>query len=88
MRRLADLSGVGPAMLDDFDVLGIKSVEQLARCDADQLYKKLCDRTGKRQDPCVLDVFNCAIAQARDPDLPREQRNWWYWSRLRKGAKG
>ena len=87
MRRLVDLSGVGPAMLDDFDVLGVKSVEQLARCDADQLYQQLCDRTGKRQDPCVLDVFNCAIAQARNPDLPREQRNWWYWSRLRKGAK-
>jgi hypothetical protein len=32
----------------------------------------------------VLDTFCCAVAQARDPGLPAEQRNWWYWSRLRK----
>jgi hypothetical protein len=87
MRRLADLSGIGPAMLDDLDFLGIETVDQLATCDADDLYKQLCERTGKRQDPCVLDVFNCAIAQARDPDLPSELRKWWYWSKVRKGGK-
>lgn len=74
-------------MLDDLDVLGVETVEQLASCDADQLYQQLCERTGKRQDPCVLDVFNCAIAQARDPNLPEEQRKWWYWSRMRKATK-
>jgi len=24
------------------------------------------------------------VAQAKDPDLPIEQRQWWYWSKLRK----
>jgi hypothetical protein len=34
-----------------------------------------------------MDVFACAIAQARDPDLPAAQCHWWYWSRRRK-ARG
>jgi hypothetical protein len=31
-----------------------------------------------------LDVFRAAVAQARNPQLPAEQCQWWYWSRLRK----
>jgi Pathogenicity locus len=84
-RKLGDLAGVGPAMLKDFQVLGIRSVPQLAREDGRRLYERLCDKTGTRQDPCVEDVLVCAVAQARDPDLPVDQRNWWYWSRVRKG---
>jgi hypothetical protein len=86
MRQLGDLSGIGKAMLEDFELLGIHSVEQLKDCEPQMLYDELCRRTGQRQDPCVLDTFTCAVAQARDPDLPPEQRNWWYWSRIRKGA--
>ena len=86
MRELADLSGIGPAMLRDFRLLGIETVEQLAGCEPRTLYNELCVRTGKRQDPCVLDTFSCAIAQARNPALPAEQRNWWYWSRARKAS--
>ena len=83
-RQLKDLAGVGPALLADFELLGVRSVTDLARQDGNELYQRLCDLTGARQDPCVLDVFRCAVAQACDPDLPKEQRNWWYWSRLRK----
>jgi hypothetical protein len=43
--------------------------------------------TGKSQDICCLDVFSAAVAQARNPQLPAEQRQWWYWSRKRK-ARG
>ncbi len=71
-------------MLGDLEQLGIRSVPQLAEADAEDLYRKLCRATGQRQDPCVLDTFRCAVAQARDPHLPREQQDWWYWSRLRK----
>ena len=73
-------------MMKDFEALGIRSVEQLARQNPKKLYDKLCDITGTRQDPCVLDTFTCAVAQARDPNLPDEQRNWWYWSRVRKAS--
>jgi nucleotidyltransferase/DNA polymerase involved in DNA repair len=87
-RRLRDLVGVGPATLKDFELLGVSSVAQLARRDGRRLYKELEVRTGKRQDPCVEDTFVCAVAQARDPELPAEQRLWWYWSKVRKAREG
>ena len=74
-------------MLRDFELLEITSVQQLAHREGHELYLELQKRTGSPQDPCVLDVFRCAIAQAQNPDLPLEQRNWWYWSRLRKAGK-
>jgi len=83
-RQLKDLAGVGPATLKDFAQLGVHSVPELAESDGTELYKRLCDLTGLRHDPCCLDVFRCAVAQARDPNLPKEQRNWWYWSQARK----
>lgn len=83
-RQLIDLAGVGPAALADLHLLGVRSVAELATKDGDELYQRLCNVTGKQHDLCCLDVFRCAIAQARDPDLPEEQRNWWFWSQLRK----
>ena len=85
-RRLADLVSVGPAMLHDFDLLGIRSVEQLAHTNPQNLYDRLCGLTGHRQDPCVLDSFACAVAQAKNPHLSPSQKKWWYWSRLRKSS--
>lgn len=85
-RRLEDLRGVGPAVRKDFARLGIKSVKQLSQQDGKRLYRKLCDLTGTRQDPCVEDTLVCAVAQAKNPDLPAEQRDWWYWSRVRKAC--
>jgi len=86
-RRLKDLVSIGPAMLRDFELLGIRSVAQLARQKPESLYEKLCRVTGKSQDICCLDVFSAAVAQGRNPQLPAEQRQWWYWSRKRK-ARG
>ena len=37
-----------------------------------QMYKQLCRMKGP-QDICCLDVFEAAVAQANDPDLPVEQ---------------
>jgi hypothetical protein len=83
-RELGDLVSIGPAMLRDFEMLGVKSVAQLAREEPGELYQRLCEITGQRQDPCVLDTFCAAVAQARDPELPPQQAQWWYWSRKRK----
>lgn len=82
--RLEDLVSVGPAMVQDFELLGIRSLAQLSRRNPEKLYERLCEVTGKTQDVCCLDVFRAAVAQARNPRLPLEQRQWWYWSRLRK----
>ncbi|MEP6715662.1 MAG: helix-hairpin-helix domain-containing protein [Terriglobia bacterium] len=84
-RRLKDLRGIGKKMLEDFDRLKISSVTQLKTQDAQELYDRMCRITKTRQDPCVLDTYRCAIEQARHPNLPAEQRDWWYWSRVRKG---
>ena len=86
-RRLEDLVSIGPAMLKDFELLGIRSVKQLAGHKPENLYEKLCKVTGKSQDICVLDTFSAAVAQARDPKLPAEQCQWWYWSRQRKARE-
>ena len=86
-RRLRDLISVGPAVLRDFELLGIRSVEQLARANPQRLYDKLSRVTGQRQDTCCLDVFTAAVAQARDPLLPADQCQWWYWSRQRKARR-
>jgi pathogenicity locus Cdd1 protein len=83
-RQLRDLISVGPAMLRDFHQLGIHSVTALARQDPAKMYRRLERLTGQRQDPCVLDTFCAAVAQARNPRLPAEKCPWWYWSRKRK----
>jgi predicted flap endonuclease-1-like 5' DNA nuclease len=77
---LLALRNIGPAMKRDLDLLGIRSVAQLARANADRLYLKLTRLTGTRQDPCVWDTFAAAIHQARTGEaLP-----WWHFTRERK----
>ncbi len=83
-RDLSDLTGVGLATLKDFEVLGIKTVRQLAGCKPQELYDQLCKRTNRQHDICALDVFSAAVAQAKNPKLPPKKRQWWYWSQLRK----
>jgi len=87
-RELRDLISVGPAIERDFQMLGVRSVRELAKQEPKKLYARLERLTGKRQDPCVLDVFEAAVAQARNPRLPAEKCQWWYWSRLRKAKQG
>ncbi len=85
-RKLEDLISVGPAIRRDFELLGIRSVGELARQDPEELYNRLSRKTRKQQDVCVLDTFRAAVAQARDPRLPLEQCVWWCWSRVRKSG--
>ena len=86
-QRLADLISIGPAMLRDFELLRIRSVRQLAKSSPRRMYRRLCEITGERQDICCLDVFQAAVAQARNPRLPAEKCVWWYWSRKRKARR-
>ena len=83
-RALRDLWSVGPAIERDSKSLGVHSVAQLARRSPERLYRHLERMTGSKQDPCVLDTFRAAVAQALDPNLPTEECVWWYYSRLRK----
>src|SRR4029077_1250124 len=82
-RELKDLISIGPAMLRDFEILGIRSVAQLATQDPRKLYEKLGRLARQHQDICVLDTFAAAVAQARNPHLPAATCQWWWWSTQR-----
>lgn len=86
-RELKDLISIGPAMLRDFELLGIRSVRQLAKQEPLALYNKLGRVAAQHQDICVLDTFAAAVAQAKNPRLPAELCQWWWWSRKRKQGK-
>jgi hypothetical protein len=80
--ELEDLPNVGPAMAADFRLLGITKPGQLQGKDPFRLYEKLCQLTGVRQDPCVLDVFIAATRfMRREPARP-----WWHYTAERKRA--
>jgi len=86
-RELGDLISIGPAMLRDFELLGIRSVAQLAKQDPERMYEKLGRVARQHQDICVLDTFCAAVAQARNLRLPADRCEWWWWSKKRKTAK-
>ena len=85
-RKLLDLVSVGKATYDDFIMLNIHTVEDLVGRDANQLFEELKQIRGlKTLDQCCEDVFKTAIMQAENRNLPDEQKQWWYWSKVRKG---
>lgn len=77
---LRGLANIGPAARRDLRLLGIDTVADLAARDADELYAGLNALTGRRQDPCVWDVFAAAIHQARTG----EATPWWRWTPERR----
>jgi len=80
--RLTDIPNIGPAMARDLNLLGIKRPEQLRGRDPYLLYEDLCRVTGKRQDPCVLDVFIAAVRfMAGEPARP-----WYHYTAERKAT--
>ncbi len=82
-RPLSALGNVGKATLADFQLLGVATVDELATRDADALYVELQRLTGKRQDPCVHDVFSATIHEASTG----EARNWWDFTPARKARQ-
>jgi len=63
-------------MLRDFEMLGIRSVKELAKQEPKKMYGKLQKLTGRHQDICVLDTFEAAVAQARNSRLAAEKCEW------------
>ena len=84
VRELHDLISVGPAMVRDFHLLGVRSVAALARRSPERMYAQLERIAPQHMDICVLDTIRAAVAQARNPRLPAEQCQWWWWSARRK----
>jgi hypothetical protein len=79
-----DLPNIGPAMAKDFEVLGVKSIAELKRYSAWELYENLTLKTGQYQDPCVLDVF-ISVIDFLEGNPPRA---WWEFTEFRKSTYG
>jgi hypothetical protein len=80
VKELEDLPNIGKSIAGALRLLGILKPEDLRSKDAFALYTTLCNLTGKRKDPCVLDVFMSAINFVNGgPALP-----WWHFTDERK----
>ncbi len=80
IRTLTDIPNIGPAMAKDLRLLGIDQPGQLPGRDPLQMHDELCRVTGKRQDPCVIDVFIAAVRFMEGAPA----RPWWHYTAERK----
>ncbi|WP_045220907.1 helix-hairpin-helix domain-containing protein [Desulfonatronum thioautotrophicum] len=80
LHDLTDLPNIGRAMAEDLRLLGVHRPEQLKGLDPLEMYERLQAVTGKRQDPCVLDVF-LSVTRFMNGEAPR---CWWEYTRERK----
>lgn len=83
-RTLEQLPNIGPALAADLRRLGIRQPDELRSRDPFQLYQALCQATGKRQDPCVLDTFMAATDFMRGA----APTPWWHYTAQRKQVYG
>lgn len=79
MNELLSIPGVGRKTVEDFELLGIHSLDDLRRQDPEILYQKICEEKGYRLDPCVLYVFRCAVYFAVEKCHDPEKLKWWSW---------
>jgi len=78
--RLEDIPNVGPAIAADLRRIGITAPAELPGRDPFALYDELCQITGQRHYPCVLDTFMAAVRYMEGaPKKP-----WWKYAAERK----
>lgn len=80
LERLSDLPNVGPAIAADLRRIGIFVPDDLRGKEPWDLYTMLCDVSGSRHDPCVLDVF-ISITDFMEGGEPKV---WWAYTGQRK----
>jgi Pathogenicity locus len=83
-QALEQLPNIGPALAAELRRLGIRHPGELRSRDPFQLYQALCQATGKRQDPCVLDTFMAATDFMRGA----APAPWWHYTAQRKQVYG
>ncbi len=78
--QLDALPNVGKAIANNLHLIGIDHPKKLIGKDPFRLYETLCTKSGKRHDPCVIDMFMSVIhfMEGGDP-LP-----WWSFTDERK----
>lgn len=80
LQALTDLPNIGPSLAADLRLLGIDTPQDLIGQDPYRLYRRLCDITQTRQDPCVLDVF----LSTTDFMAGNSPQAWWHYTAARK----
>jgi len=79
-----DIPNVGKAIEQNLILLGIKEPIELIGKDPYQMYSDLCNSTGIKHDPCVIDVFISAV-RYMEGGPPRK---WWEFTNERKKKMG
>jgi hypothetical protein len=78
--NLESIPNVGPMIAAKLRILGFMSPCELAGQDPYEMYRNLCEKMGKRFDPCLLDVFISAVSFVNGaPPKP-----WWKFTDQRK----
>jgi hypothetical protein len=78
--ELEQIPNIGAAMAGELRGLGLQRPSDLRGQDAHALYLRLCEATGQRQDPCVLDTFLAVV----DFMGGAPARPWWHYTEVRK----
>ncbi|WP_163337764.1 helix-hairpin-helix domain-containing protein [Desulfopila sp. IMCC35008] len=77
---LTDLPNIGKKMEKDLQIIGIHHPLQLKGKSPYEMFDELCIKTGKKHDPCVIDVF-ISVTRFMDGEAPQP---WWKYTRVRK----
>jgi hypothetical protein len=78
--QLEALPNIGKVIAGDLRLIGIDHPGMLIGKDPFELYEAYCTRSGKRHDPCVIDVFMSVIHfMEGGAPLP-----WWKFTAKRK----
>lgn len=80
IKKLQDIPNVGKAIEKYFILLGINEPAELIGKDPYQMYNELCNITGKRLDPCVIDIFISAVRYMEGGP----SKKWWEFTDERK----
>ena len=77
---LQQIPNIGPSIAANLRLIGVLSPQDLLGKDPYTMYDDLCQATGVRQDPCVIDVFIAATRfMAGEP-----AKSWWNYTPERK----
>ena len=79
LKELQKIPGIGPSIARDLLALNIRRPADLIGKDPEKLYARFNRLSGRKNDPCLLYAFRCAVyaASSRKP-APRLLK-WWNW---------
>ena len=73
------IPGVGIRTAADYQMLNITKISDLANCNPNELYERLCVVKGVRIDRCELYQLRCSVYFASTDEPEPELLRWWNW---------